>query len=173
MDLFPLCCHCLQSSEARALACSRTSQGYTSGCLAIWITQQGCWMCKEHTVEGRGRQPKSQTPPASNICGLLVLRASPRSLSSWGSAYGASSLAGRVIYLFLMDFPYLLIFPDLGQKRGALTLLGDRWARRALLKPVVLQFSTGYQLHLSVHHCTLIPKEKRETHWFGLSMLRI
>lgn len=50
-----------------------------------------------------------------------------------------------------MDFPYLLIFTDLGQKRGALTLLGDRWARRALLKPVVLQFSTGYQLHLSVH----------------------
>lgn len=63
MDLFLLCCHCLQSSEARALACSRTSQGHTSGCLAIWITQQGCWMCKEHTVEGRGRQPKSQTPP--------------------------------------------------------------------------------------------------------------
>lgn len=170
MDLFLLCCHCLQSSEARALACSRTSQGHTSGCLAIWITQQGCWMCKDHKDNPNLRLPHIC---ASNICGLLVLRASPWSLSSWGSAYGAGSLAGRVIYLFLMDFPYLLIFPDLGQKRGALTLLGDRWARRALLKPVVLQFSTGYQLHLSVHHCTLIPKEKRETHWFGLSMLRI
>lgn len=35
--------------------------------------------------------------------------------SSWRSAYGASSAALRVIQLFVMDSPYLLLFPALSQ----------------------------------------------------------